>query len=73
MKGSLGEKKDMARALQAFLEINRDAEKIVIWLDNCSSQNKNWALFSHLVKLQCDTGRVNRAQLPRARSYLHVS
>lgn len=49
IKGSLGEKKDMASALQAFLEINRDAEKIVIWLDNCSSQNKNWALFSHLV------------------------
>lgn len=49
-EGISGRKKeDMASALQAFLEINRDAEKFVIWLDNCSSQNKNWALFSHLV------------------------
>lgn len=32
-----GKKEDMASALQAFLEINRDAEKIVIWLDNSSA------------------------------------
>lgn len=28
---------------------NRDVKYITIWLDNCSSQNKNWALFSFLM------------------------
>ena len=32
-----------------FLEVNCN-EPIVLWLDNCSAQNKNWTLFSMLVK-----------------------
>lgn len=31
-----------------FLEM-RDYENIVLWVDNCSSQNKNWTLFSFLI------------------------
>jgi len=27
----------------------RDAKCVIIWLDNCSAQNKNWTLFSFLV------------------------
>nr|CAI5855283.1 unnamed protein product [Callosobruchus analis] len=42
-------KEDIASTFQTFLEFNRDARKIIIWLDNCASQNKNWALFSYLV------------------------
>jgi len=49
-EGISGRKKeDITSSLQAFLDLNRDAKKIVIWLDNCSAQNKNWAMFSHLV------------------------
>ncbi|CAH1997778.1 unnamed protein product [Acanthoscelides obtectus] len=32
-----------------FLLHHRDVRNITLWLDNCSSQNKNWALFSFLV------------------------
>lgn len=28
-----------------------DMESVTIWLDNCSSQNKNWNLFLHLILL----------------------
>lgn len=27
----------------------RDSENIVLWVDNCASQNKNWTLFSFLL------------------------
>ncbi|CAH1099174.1 unnamed protein product [Psylliodes chrysocephalus] len=30
---------------------NRDAENIILWLANCSAQNKNWAFFSFCVYL----------------------
>lgn len=32
-----------------FLILNRDAPKITIWLDNCTSQNKNWYLLTFLI------------------------
>lgn len=32
-----------------FLLFYRDEKKIVIWLDNCAGQNKNWALLSFFV------------------------
>lgn len=32
-----------------FLKQQRDVDKVVLWLDNCSSQNKNWCLFTFLV------------------------
>lgn len=36
---------DIASAFYAFFLSNRDEKKITLWLDNCSSQNKNWMLF----------------------------
>uniref|UniRef100_A0A6P7FI53 Uncharacterized protein LOC114330444 n=1 Tax=Diabrotica virgifera virgifera TaxID=50390 RepID=A0A6P7FI53_DIAVI len=42
-------KKDIVSAFYAFLLANRDATNITIWLDNCSSQNKNWTLISFLI------------------------
>lgn len=42
-------KEDNVSALYKFLKENRDAKHIIIWLDNCSSQNKNWCLFTFLV------------------------
>ena len=29
----------------------RDSDNIVIWVDNCSAQNKNWTLYTALVTL----------------------
>lgn len=37
---------DIISTFYRFFVHNRDAKNIVLWLDNCSSQNKNWALFS---------------------------
>ena len=33
------------------LEHERDKEHIIYWMDNCSSQNKNWCLYSALVAI----------------------
>jgi len=41
---------DIASTFWYFLLANRDAKKIIIWLDNCAGQNKNWILYSMLVK-----------------------
>lgn len=40
---------DIISAFNAFFVQNRDIENFILWLDNCSSQNKNWALFSFLI------------------------
>lgn len=42
-------KDDIISTFYAFLLQNRDRSTITIWLDNCSSQNKNWSLFSFLL------------------------
>lgn len=42
-------KEDNVSALYKCLKENRDAKRIIIWLDNCSSQNKNWCFFTFLV------------------------
>lgn len=42
-------KEDNVSALYLFLKKHRDVKKIIIWLDNCSSQNKNWCLFTFFV------------------------
>lgn len=39
-------KDDIISAYYAFFVSNRDKQTIVLWLDNCSSQNKNWTLIS---------------------------
>ena len=36
----------------------RDKENIIIWLDNCSSQNKSWTLFHTMIKVFCSTQNV---------------
>ncbi|XP_050509131.1 uncharacterized protein LOC126886301 [Diabrotica virgifera virgifera] len=42
-------KEDIVSAFYAFLLANRDTTNITIWLDNCSSQNKNWTLIYFLI------------------------
>ncbi|CAH2008744.1 unnamed protein product [Acanthoscelides obtectus] len=49
MKASADDTKKILLAFNAFLLHHRDVRNITLWLDNCSSQNKNWALFSFLV------------------------
>lgn len=44
-------KEDIISCFYKFLKKNRDMKKFVIWLDNCSSQNKNWCLYSFLVHI----------------------
>jgi hypothetical protein len=41
-------KEDMISTFHAFMQTQRDAKLITLWLDNCTGQNKNWALFSYL-------------------------
>lgn len=49
-EGLSGRKKeDIVSAFHAFFISQRDAKVIVLWLDNCAGQNKNWTLFSYLV------------------------
>lgn len=40
---------DIASAFLKFLELNRDIDHIILWLDNCSGQNKNNILFSAIL------------------------
>lgn len=42
-------KHDIISTFYAFLLANRDSKRIVIWLDNCASQNKNWTLISFFI------------------------
>ena len=40
---------DVISTFHAFLSFARDYENVVIWADNCTSQNKNWSLLSFLI------------------------
>ena len=40
---------DVASAFLKLLEGKRDLEHVVIWMDNCTSQNKNWVLVTALL------------------------
>uniref|UniRef100_A0A6P7H6U8 Uncharacterized protein LOC114347807 n=2 Tax=Diabrotica virgifera virgifera TaxID=50390 RepID=A0A6P7H6U8_DIAVI len=42
-------KADIVSTFYAFLNKIRDSEEVVIWLDNCSGQNKNWCLYTFFV------------------------
>lgn len=44
-------KEEMVSTFYAFFRQHRDIKKFVLWLDNCSAQNKNWCLLSFLVKI----------------------
>ena len=49
-EGIAGRKKeDITSAFHSFFLHRRDQKLITLWLDNCSAQNKNWALFSFLI------------------------
>lgn len=49
-KGISGRKQEqLISAYHKFFLVIRDQENVVLWLKNCSSQNKNWCLFSYLV------------------------
>lgn len=58
-------KEDLISTFYAFLKHNRDFKHIIIWLDNCSSQNKNWCLYTFLVQIinsneiSCETVEIN--------------
>lgn len=41
-----------------FLLFHRDAKNIIIWVDNCSAQNKNWTFFSFLIYI-VNSGEIN--------------
>lgn len=42
-------KTDIISTFNAFFLCHRDEKHIILWLDNCSAQNKNWALMSYFV------------------------
>ncbi|KAH9642846.1 hypothetical protein HF086_016651 [Spodoptera exigua] len=42
---------DIVSTFRAFFIHHRNKSHLVIWADNCSSQNKNWTLFSFLVNV----------------------
>ncbi len=41
-------KEDITSAFYKVIKEEKDAAKIIFWLDNCSGQNKNWTLYSVL-------------------------
>ena len=41
---------DVASAFIRYLQTQRDAEQVTIWLDNCTAQNKNWVLITGLLQ-----------------------
>lgn len=49
-EGISGRKQEqIISAYHQFFLANKDRANIVLWLDNCSSQNKNWCFLSYLV------------------------
>ena len=42
---------DIASTFEVALMAERDVKHVVYWLDNCTAQNKNWALYTMLVTL----------------------
>lgn len=42
---------DIISAFHAFMLEKRDAKKIILFLDNCAAQNKNWSLISYFTYL----------------------
>ena len=40
--------------VRAIRDLGEDAPNIIIWLDNCSAQNKNWFLYTTLARMMND-------------------
>ena len=47
---------DIASTYYSFIKANRDAETITIWADNCTAQNRNWTLYTIVVKVLASMG-----------------
>lgn len=58
-------KEDIISSFYAFFLSFRDTESVTLWLDNCSSQNKNWTLFSFFVYLvnNCPHVSINKIEI----------
>ena len=51
-EGVAGRKaEEIASAFVSALEKDRDRKHVILWLDNCTAQNKNWCLITTLVGL----------------------
>lgn len=51
-EGIAGRKQEeIMSAFHNFLKSNRDVQQIIIWADNCTSQNKNWTFITSLIFL----------------------
>lgn len=49
-EGIAGRKKEeITSTFHNFFLEKRDEEHVILWLDNCSGQNKNWAFFTFLI------------------------
>lgn len=44
-------KEELVSSMYKFLKENRDCNIIHLWMDNCSSQNKNWCLYTFLINI----------------------
>lgn len=44
-------KEDLVDAYHALFTQHRDAKKIILWLDNCTAQNKNWCFCTYLIHI----------------------
>ena len=44
-------KEDLISAYNAFFLHHRDSKKIILWLDNCTAQNKNWCFLTYLLHI----------------------
>lgn len=40
---------DIASVFIKFIQTQRDTNELIIWMDNCTSQNKNWVFYSALL------------------------
>lgn len=57
-------KEDIISTCYAFFLNHRDHENITVWLDNCSAQNKNWALLSFFIYIvNCAEVNLNKLVL----------
>lgn len=65
---------DIASSFLKFLECNRDAEHIILWLDNCSGQNKNniliSAILSYINSSLCTTKTITLKYLISGYTYM---
>lgn len=44
-------KKEIISAFYKYFLHIRDVEEVILWVDNCSAQNRNWCLYSFFIYL----------------------